>query len=77
MADDLRDAMTATSVNVRGMAEMLAVDERTVRRYLDGTRPIPGPVHQLLKLIRIYPQMSFHLRQSELTKGAPGNARRI
>lgn len=56
--DGLVAAMTATGVNVRGMSYLLAVDERTIRRYLDGTRKVPGPVRQLCALFHQYPQLS-------------------
>jgi len=48
----LRAAITASGHSSRGFAEhVLGVDERTVRRYLRGDWPVPGPVAQLCSAI--------------------------
>jgi len=48
----LRAAITASGHSSRGFAEdLLRVDERTVRRYLRGDWPVPGPVAQLCRAI--------------------------
>ena len=48
-ADVLRGAIAASGLSARQYAvEVLLRDERTVRRWLDGSSPIPAPVMQFL-----------------------------
>ena len=45
----LRSAIEASGLSARRYAvEVLLRDERTVRRWLDGSSPIPDPVMQFL-----------------------------
>lgn len=45
----LRAAIAASGLSARRYAtEVLLRDERTVRRWLDGSSPIPDPVMQFL-----------------------------
>ena len=50
--DLLRSAIEASGLSARRFAvELLAVDERTVRRWLAGDRDMPGPAVQLCRLV--------------------------
>jgi transcriptional regulator with XRE-family HTH domain len=42
--DDLRDAARALNLSGRALARELGINERTYRRYLDGSLPIPRTV---------------------------------
>lgn len=42
----------AAGMSLSEMAAYLAVDERTVRRYEDGTRTPGGPVNKLYGLLK-------------------------
>jgi DNA-binding transcriptional regulator YiaG len=45
---DLRSTIAALGLTTAGAARVLGVDERTVRRWLDGTRVMPEPCVRLL-----------------------------
>lgn len=48
----LRAAIEASGLSARRFAvEVLAVDERTVRRWIAGDREMPGPAVQICRLI--------------------------
>lgn len=50
--DLLRAAIEASGLSARRFAvDVLAVDERTVRRWLAGDRDMPGPAVQLCRLV--------------------------
>lgn len=49
-----RTAITALGLKPTSAALALGVDQRTVRRYLDGTRPVPKTVEILLGMIARY-----------------------
>ena len=50
--DLLRAAIEASGLSARRFAvDVLAVDERTVRRWLAGDRGMPGPAVQLCRLV--------------------------
>ena len=50
--DLLRSAIEASGLSARRFAvDVLAVDERTVRRWLAGDRDMPGPAVQLCRLV--------------------------
>lgn len=58
----LRAAITASGLSARGFAvDVLAVDERTVRRWLAGDSAVPGPVVQLCRLIVAEPSLVLAL----------------
>lgn len=46
----IRAAMAATGLSARSLARVLAVNERTVRRWLEGN-PMPGPAMQLCRAL--------------------------
>ena len=43
-ADKIRDAITRLGTTQRGLARLLEVDERTVRRWCAGDVPVPAVV---------------------------------
>jgi DNA-binding transcriptional regulator YiaG len=45
---DIRSTIAALGLTTAGAARVLGVDERTVRRWLDGTRVMPEPCRRLL-----------------------------
>lgn len=55
--DILREAITATGLSDRAFARVLAVDERTVRRWIAVDREIPGPAVQLCRAIIAEPSI--------------------
>lgn len=60
--DLLHSAITASGLSARRFAvEVLAVDERTVRRWLAGDSAVPGPVRQLCRLIVRDPRVASSL----------------
>jgi DNA-binding transcriptional regulator YiaG len=50
-ADAFRAALTGLGLSQSGFARVALVDARTVRRWCDGTRAVPGPVVALLRLL--------------------------
>lgn len=50
-SDVLREAIPASGLSARQFAQLLDVDERTVRRWLAGDREIPGPVRVICEAI--------------------------
>ena len=52
---ELREALAAISMHQTVFARALAVDERTVRRWVAGERPIPPFVPRLLTLFEVMP----------------------
>ncbi len=46
--DQLRAALAELKETQAGFARLAMVDARTVRRWCDGTRAIPGPVVALI-----------------------------
>lgn len=48
---DYKQTRQAAGMTISEMAAYLAVDERTVRRYEDGTRTPGGPVNKLYGLL--------------------------
>lgn len=54
----LRSAIEASGLSARRFAvKVLAVDERTVRRWLAGDRDMPGPAVQLCRLVLAAPDV--------------------
>jgi hypothetical protein len=49
--DQFRAALADLSLSHSGFARMAMVDARTVRRWCDGTRAVPGPVVALLRMM--------------------------
>ena len=47
-ADQFRAALADLALSQAGFARLVMVDARTVRRWCDGTRAVPGPVVALL-----------------------------
>ena len=45
---DFRDQIDRLGLSTTGAARLLGVEDRSIRRYLDGTRAIPEPVRRLL-----------------------------
>lgn len=62
MTSDSR-ALLAAAVEASGLSsrrfavEVLGVDERTVRRWREGTRDMPGPAVQLCRLVIADPSL--------------------
>jgi DNA-binding transcriptional regulator YiaG len=49
--DQLRAALAELKETQAGFARLAMVDARTVRRWCDGTRAVPGPVVALLRVM--------------------------
>lgn len=59
----LRAAIDASGLSARRFAvELLGVDERTVRRWLDGTRPLQATARILCNAIVAEPALTELLR---------------
>ena len=54
-ADQFRAALAELGLSQVGFARFAMVDARTVRRWCDGTRAVPGPVVALLSFMRDNP----------------------
>ncbi len=52
-ADQFRAALAGLGLSQAGFARLAMVDARTVRRWCDGTRAVPGPVVALLRILMI------------------------
>ncbi len=52
--DQFRAALADLGLSQVGFALLAMVDARTVRRWCDGTRAVPGPVVALLAMMAIY-----------------------
>ena len=48
---DFRAALADLQLSQAGFARLAMVDARTVRRWCDGTRAVPGPVVALLGMM--------------------------
>ncbi len=53
---EFRDIRLALGLSTEQLAERLGVDPRTIRRWQDGSQPVPGPVVAAMQLLRITPQ---------------------
>jgi DNA-binding transcriptional regulator YiaG len=49
--DQFRAALAGLQLSQVGFARLAMVDARTVRRWCDGTRAVPGPVVALLRFM--------------------------
>lgn len=49
---DFRFIRDTLELSNSALADLLGVWPRTVRRYADGSRPIPGPVKRLMWLLK-------------------------
>jgi hypothetical protein len=63
---DFRAALADLRLSKVGFARLAMVDARTVRRWCDGTRAVPGPVVALLLMMAHYRQA---LETAMLTDG--------
>jgi DNA-binding transcriptional regulator YiaG len=52
--DQFRAALADLRYSQAAFARLAMVDARTVRRWCDGTRAVPGPVVALLGMMAIY-----------------------
>jgi DNA-binding transcriptional regulator YiaG len=50
---DFRATLADLGLSQAGFARMAMVDARTVRRWCDGTRAVPGPVVALLRILMV------------------------
>jgi DNA-binding transcriptional regulator YiaG len=50
-SDQFRAALADLGLSHAGFARLAMVDARTVRRWCDGTRAVPGPVVALLGMM--------------------------
>lgn len=64
--DQFRTALADMGLSQSGFARLALVDARTVRRWCDGTRAVPGPVVALLSMMAQYRQA---LEKAMLTDG--------
>lgn len=55
--DELRAALSALRLTATELGRWHAVDSRSVRRWLDGTRPIPPSLSLLLACLIAYPAL--------------------
>lgn len=53
--EELDEAMGVLGVNAQRLALRVGVTDRTVRRWLDGTRNIPPPVEILINVWLMHP----------------------
>jgi DNA-binding transcriptional regulator YiaG len=51
--DQFRAALADLGLSQAGFARLAMVDARTVRRWCDGTRAVPGPVVALLRILMV------------------------
>ena len=51
-SDQFRAALADLRLSQVGFARVALVDARTVRRWCDGSRAVPGPVVALLRFLR-------------------------
>jgi DNA-binding transcriptional regulator YiaG len=51
--DQFRAALASLELSQAGFARLAMVDARTVRRWCDGTRAVPGPVVALLRMMMV------------------------
>lgn len=51
--DQFRAALADLGITQAGFARLAMVDARTVRRWCDGTRAVPGPVVALLRILMV------------------------
>ena len=49
--DQFRAALAGLGLTQAGFARIALVDARTVRRWCEGSRAVPGPVVALLRLM--------------------------
>jgi DNA-binding transcriptional regulator YiaG len=49
--------MQSTGLSARALSHVLAVDERTVRRWIEGSREMPGPARQLCRALALEPSL--------------------
>jgi DNA-binding transcriptional regulator YiaG len=49
--DQFRAALAELQLSQAAFARLAMVDARTVRRWCDGTRAVPGPVVALLQIM--------------------------
>lgn len=56
--EELDEAMGVLRLNAQRLALRVGVTDRTVRRWLDGTRNIPPPVEKLVNLWLANPSLA-------------------
>jgi DNA-binding transcriptional regulator YiaG len=56
-------AMESTGLSARALSQVLDCDERTVRRWLEGSRAMPGPARQLCRVLVHDPSVMLALDQ--------------
>jgi DNA-binding transcriptional regulator YiaG len=52
--DQFRAALADLGLSQAGFARLAQVNPRTVRRWCDGTRAVPGPVVALLGVLSVF-----------------------
>lgn len=57
---ELKSARHALGLSVEGFAQLMRVEGRSVRRWEDGTRDIPGPAEAHLELLLAVPAARKH-----------------
>ncbi len=61
-AADFRATLSTLGLTQRGLARLLGVDERTVRKWCAGDRSPPTLVHRVLHLCTLHPALLDWLR---------------
>jgi len=61
-AADFRATLSTLGLTQRGLARLLLVDERTVRRWVQDTQLIPSTVQRLLAVAIAHPELVDWLR---------------
>lgn len=56
-------ALDATGVSARGLARTILVDERTMRRWIAGDSPVPGPALVLFRILTKHPELLREIQQ--------------
>ena len=72
--DQFRAALADLHLSQAGFARVAMVDARTVRRWCDGTRAVPGPVVALLRMQMVTDEgreISLERLNSLVPKGKP------
>lgn len=65
---ELRDALSALNISQVELGRLLDTQDRTVRRWVSGSTPVPGPVAVLVRLWLLRPELV------EISRGGAGAA---
>jgi hypothetical protein len=65
VGDEFRSILAEFGITQADFARLIAVTPRAVALWVNGERPVPGPVEGYLRVLRLLPQ---NLRQVELSR---------